>query len=269
MRRILFFTVAMFFSMATCSQTVSRQLSTGRNAFEVRQSFFFEDGRTLDEVMTTSWDPSYTFITEQALRSASNALLERVEFSYSEGRNLLLTKTTRDVESRLRNSVAFTYNPQGLVIRESLRDNRNREMSSYVFGYDNRGNLVSRILNNRTGSPMVETTFVYDNNRRVRSETRDMGGNLISATAFRYDTQGNLVGEDVSNSDRVITSRVAAEWRNGFEVERSTVGSDGVVRLLERNEYDDGLLRTKTIENRQGQSTQVIRFEYDIPVARR
>ena len=277
MRKSNLLLTALIFAMATCSQTAgirdpSNISTAGRtqDAFEIRQSVYFEDG-SLDEFTTSRWDTSYTHVDYQGRFSASGALLEQIEYSYSEEIGNILTRLTRDVEERLRNRIVYQYNPQGLLWRESLVDNRGRVVSTYEFGYDNRGNRTSRTIKNRAGDELAVTTFTFDNaNRLTRSETRDMGGSVISSTTFSYDGQGNLVAQQVANAAGSVTSNIRAVWQEGREIRNETTGADGTMHMRITNEYGpQGQLLIRTIENFQGQSTQVMRYEYDLRPRRR
>ena len=264
MRRIIFFVITLIFSMATCSQAANRrQVTSARDAFEVKQSVLFEDG-SLDEVLTSDWDSTFTHITNQERRSASGAMLEQIEFSYHEDRGYLTTRITRDVESRLRNRIVYQYNAQGNLWRESLVDNRNRVVSTYEFDYDNRGNRTGRRIMNRAGDLLAETLFTFDGaGRMTTSTTRDGGGSVISSTRFSYDSQGNLISQQVLNSDGAVTTNVSARWQDGLEMVNETRAPDNTLRLEIRNEYgDDRELVRRVIRNIQGESTQILQFEY-------
>ena len=269
MQKVILFMVAIVVSIATCSQTAGTR-QAGRDAFETRQSVFFEDG-TLDEFTTSDWNASYTHINNQTRFSASGAMLEQVEFSYHEDRGYLQTRITRDVESRLRNRVVFQYNSQGLLWRESLVDNRGRVVTTYEFDYDSRGNRTSRIIRNRAGDLLAETSFTFNaQNRLTSSETRDSGGALISSTRFQYDPQGNLIAQQVTNGEGAVTSNIRSVWQNGLEMRNETRGARDDLHMRVTNDYgQDGELVRRVIENIQGASTQIMRFEYVFRTARR
>ena len=260
MRNIILFIVALVFSMGTCSQSAG----TGRQAFEIRQSIFFEDN-TLDEYTTKEWDSGYTHVDNEARYSASGAMLEQVEFAYHEDRGYLTTKITRDVEMRLKTRVVYQYNPQNLLWRESLVDNKGKVVSTYEYTYDNRGNRISRIIKNRAGDRLAETIYTFDPaGRMATSETRDFSENAISSTRYSYDGQGNLINQQVFSSDGQPTTRISAVWQNGREVRNEMASAvDGTVQLRITNEYgQDGELTKKTIDNFQGESSQFMSYEY-------
>ena len=267
MQRVILFTVALLLPIAAYSQAGGRQ--TGE-PFERRQDVFFADG-SLDEYTTTDWNPSYTHITHQRRYSASGAMLEQVEFSYNEDRGNLQTKLTRDVEERLRNRIVYQYNNQNRLWRESLVDNRGRVVSTHEFTYDNRGNSISRVIKNRAQEILAETVYTWNaQGRMTASQTRDAGGVLISSTVYSYDGQGNLTRQDVTDGDGNPTTVVQSTWRDGLEVENvMTSAATRTMQLRIRNEFGQNReLLTRRIENFQGNSTQVIRFEYVFRVRR-
>ena len=257
MKRIFLFAAALLLAIAAYSQTQSRQ-----EPFEVRQNVLFADG-SLDEYTTTEWNSSYTRIELQERYSASGALLEQVEFSYNDDRGVLGAKITRDVELRIRSRVVYQYNTQNRVHRENLVDNRGRVVSTYDFTYDSRGNTIKRVIKNRAGETLAETTYNYDNQNRITSsQTRNPGGGVISSTTYIYD--GNQVRQNVTDGNGNPTSVVTATMRDGLEVENvMTSATTNTMQMRIRNEYGQNReLLVKNIENFQGNSRQVIRFEY-------
>jgi hypothetical protein len=273
MRKINLLLVALIVSMATCSQAGGRRTQAkggDREALEVKQSVFFADG-SLDEYTTSQWDSAYTHVDNQARFSASGAMLEQVEFAYNDDKGYITTKITRDVESRLKNRVVYQYNPQGYLFRESLVDNKGKVVSTYEYTYDNRGNRVSRIIKNRGGDKLAETVYTFDNQgRMIKSETRDLMESAISSTEYQYDPQGNLVRQVVLNNDGKPTSTINAVWQGGQEIRNEMVSADGKLQMRVTNEYgENGELVKKTIENFQGDSKQIMEYEYTFRPARR
>jgi hypothetical protein len=255
--------------MATCSQAGGRR--TQSEAKEVKQSVFFADGITLDEYTTSQWDSAYSHVDNQARYSASGAMLEQVEFAYNDDKGYVTTKISRDVENRLKNRVVYQYDPQGNLSRESLVDNKGKVVSTYEYTYDDKGNRVSRIIKNRAGDRLAETIYTFDNQgRMIKSQTRDFMESAISATDYQYDSQGNLVKQVVLNNDGKATSTINAVWQEGKEIRNEMISADGKVQMRVTNEYgNNGELVRKTIENLQGESKQIMQYEYAFPPARR
>ena len=198
-------------------------------------------------------------------------MLEQVEYAYNEDKGFVTTKITRDVESRLKNRVVYQYNPQGQLWRESLVDNKGKVVSTYEYSYDNRGNRTSRIIKNRAGDKLAETVYTFDNQgRMLMSETRDFSESAISSTRFSYDGQGNLISQQVLNAEGRVTTNIRATWQNGQEIRNEQAAADGTVQLLVTNEYgQDGELTRKTIDNIQGESKQIMQYEYTFRPPRR
>jgi hypothetical protein len=272
MRKINLLLVALIVSMATCSQAGGKKTVRGgdREALQIKQSVFFSDG-TLDEYTTSQWDSSFSHVDNEARYSASGAMLEQVEFAYNDDKGFITTKITRDVESRLKNRVVYQYNPQGYLFRESLVDNKGKVVSTYEYAYDNRGNRISRIIKNRAGDKLAETVYTFDNQGRMTtSQTRDFMESAISSTRYSYDVQGNLVKQEVLNNDGRATAVINAVWQDGNEVRNEMVSADGKVQMRVTNEYgNNGELVKKTIENFQGESKQIMQYEYTFRPVRR
>jgi len=271
MRKISLLLVALVVSMATCSQAGGKRTQAkGGDPLEVKQSVFFSDG-SLDEYTTSQWDSSYSHVDNQARFSASGAMLEQVEFAYNDDKGYVTTKITRDVESRLKNRVVYRYNPDGYLFQESLVDNKGKIVSSYEYAYDNNGNRISRIIKNRAGDRLAETTYTFDNqNRMIKSQTRDFMESAISSTEYQYDSQGNLIKQVVVNNEGRATSTINAVWQGGQEIRSEMISPDGSVQMRVTNEYGvNGELIKKTIENFQGDSKQIMEYEYTFRPARR
>jgi len=272
MRKINLLLVAVIVSMATCSQAGGKrtQAKGDREALEIKQLVFFADG-SLDEYTTSQWDSSYSHVDNQARYSASGAMLEQVEYAYNDDKGYITTKITRDVESRLKNRVVYQYNPQGFLFRESLVDNKGKVVSTYEYSYDSKGNRVSRVIKNRAGDRLAETVYTFDNQgKMIKSQTRDFMESAISSTEYQYDAQGNLVKQLVLNNDGKPTSTINAVWQGGQEIRNEMVSADGKLQMRVTNEYgENGELVKKTIENFQGDSKQIMEYEYTFRPVRR
>jgi len=261
MRKAILFAVALvFLDWNLFSQSGNNR---GREAHEIKNSTFFADG-TLDEYTTTEWNSTYTHVDNEVKYSASGAMLEQVEFAYNDDKGWKTTKITRDVESRLKNRIVYQYNEQGKLWRESLVDNKGKVVSTYEYGYDSRGNQISRVMKNRTGNKLAETVYTYDaSGKMLTSETKDAGDNKISSTKYNYDSQGNLINQQVFNGAGQVTSVISSVFQGGLETRNEIKTPDGNVQMRVTNEYGkDGELTKKTIENFQGDSKQVIQYEY-------
>jgi len=262
MRKVVLFIASLIFAMATCSQSGGRT----RDAFEVKHSIFFADG-SLDEYTATKWDSGYTRVDNEVRYSASETMLEQIEYSYNDdkdGRKNM--KVTLNAERQMKNKVIYQYDPQtGKLSREVLADSKGRPISIYLYSYDSRGNQISRTMNNRTGDKLAETTYTYDaNGKMIMSETRDAGNNRISSTRYSYDGQGNLVNQQVFNGAGQVTSVISSVFQAGREIRNEIAAPDGSIQMRVTNEYGTTAseLTRKTIENLKGASKQIIQYEY-------
>jgi hypothetical protein len=243
----------------------------GQIPVEVKESVLFNDG-SLDEYKTFEYDPDYEKRMNEARYSASDAMLEQVEFAYAEEQGYLTRKITRDVENRLKNTVVYVYNSDGSLKTEALTNNKGKAVSSYEYKYDEKGNRISRVMNTGLNQKIAETTYVHnDKGDIVSSETRDATGKkVISSTKNTFDSDGHKIKEEVTNSAGQITSIVNIVWQNGLEMKREQTQPDGTVQLRETNEYGpNGELVRKVIENFQGESRQITQYEYAFKPGRR
>ena len=293
MRKIILFTLALIISATAYSQTGNRRTQRAaaageQQAFETKRSILFEN-LSLDEFVETRWDePGFNHINFEERFPASGGYIdertrlrlgyiEQIEFAYNERGNIT-TRLTRDTENRQKSRVTFQYNPQNLLFRESvqevrLRDRRPPEFfnaATYEYTYDSNGNRIRRVYMDRTNNQLAETTYTYNaQNKLTRSETK-VGGNIVSSTVYSYDGDGNLVREEVRNAADAITARTNITWQNGRETSRVTIGADGKANLQITNEYsEDGQLSRRTIENIQGESKQIVVYEYTFRPIRR
>ncbi|MDR2258542.1 MAG: hypothetical protein LBE14_05275 [Treponema sp.] len=235
----------------------------GQIPVETKSSVLFADG-SLDEYLTSDYDSSLTTLLSQNRYSASGALMEQMEYAYQEDQGWLTTKITRDVENRLKTRVVYEYDSQGRMIRETLVNKSGKAVSSYAYGYDEKGNRVSRTVNSGTGVKLAETTYTFNNAGLVAaSETKDGSGNKINSAENQYDASGNLITQKVYNARGEITTMINTTWQDGVEVETEQTDSNGTVQIRIVNEYGPGreLIRRK-VENIQGQSTQILQYEY-------
>ncbi|MDR0624523.1 MAG: hypothetical protein LBG10_08860 [Treponema sp.] len=245
------------------AQPEAARAPSGQIPVETRSSVLFADG-SLDEYLTSDYDPSLTTLTHQDRYSASGTLLEQMEYAYQEDRGWLTTKITRDVENRIKTRIVYEYDSQGRMIRETLVNKSGKAVSSYAYGYDEKGNRVSRIVNSGTGVKLAETTYTFNNaGLIIASETKDGSGNKINSAENQYDAGGNLISQKVYNGRGEITTVIKAVWQDGLEVENEQADSTGAVQLRIVNEYgpEHELIRRK-VENLQGQSTQIVQYEY-------
>jgi hypothetical protein len=235
----------------------------GQTPVETRASVLFADG-SLDEYTTTDYDPTLSNMISQNRYSASGTLLEKVEFSYQDEKGWLTTKLTRDVEDRLKTRIVYQYNDQGLLWKEFLTNKAGKVVSSYEYGYDARGHRNSRIVNNATGTMLAKTVYTLNNAGQViSSATTDGSGRTINSTENQYDTSGNLLNQKVYNARGELTANVSAVWQGGHEVANQQTGPDGQIQLRVTNEYGpDGELLRRKVENLQGESTQIMEYEY-------
>ena len=277
MRRIILFVVALVFSMATCSQSRSAPAGQQIVPLEKKQSVFFGDDNTLDEYTLSNWSKDLPRIDNTKRYSASETMLEQVEFKYymqtntrGDYKDELSTKIYRDVEERMQNRITYKYTSEGYLKSETLQNGKGILLSNLEYTYDRNGNRISRVISGRGGAKQAETVYTFDTQgKMLTSQTNDVGGNPVSTTRYSYDRDGKLVGQQVLDNEGKVTSVTTAVWREGREISE-TKGPDGIVQMRITNEYGvNGELVKKTIENFQGESKQITVYEYELRSIRR
>jgi hypothetical protein len=246
------------------STSVSRRArdSEGRIPVEKRVLVKFADG-ALDEYTVSEYDDSDILLQVQNRYSASGTLLEQVEYTYQEEQGVVTTKLTKDDENRLKSRVVYQYNDRNYLTKETFVNRAGKAVSSFEYTYDTNGVRLSRSINNGAGVKLAETVYTYKDGMVISSETKDGAGRKVSAAENQYDSEGNLTSQKVYNANGVVTRLVSAVWENGLEVLNEQKTPDGEVQLRVRNEYGAaGELLRQTIENLQGQSTQILEYEY-------
>jgi hypothetical protein len=229
---------------------------------EKRSVVKFADG-SVDEYTTSVYDekkPAQLNLQERF--SASGQLVEQIEYTYNEDNGLLTTKITKSDENKIKNRVVYQYDGKNLVL-ESFVNSKGKLVSSFGYAYDKDGNMLARIINNASSVKLTETKYHWENGVVVSSETLDPNGRKISSAKNEYDAAKNLVRQTVYNASGAVSRRINAEWQNGRETKNEQTAPNGTVQIRVTNEYGAaGELIRRTIENIEGQSTQILEYEY-------
>lgn len=231
---------------------------------EKRALVKFADG-TLDEYTISDYDPSDVTLIGQNRYSASGGLMDQVEFTYQEETQVLTLKMTKDEEYKLKSRIVYQYNEKNQLAKETVVNKAGKAVSSNEYTYNNGGNVASRAILNGNNVKLAETVYTYQGNLVVASETKDGLGKPISSSQNDYDRDGNLVNQVLRNAAGRVSRQIKTVWQDGREIEITQISGDGVtVQLRITNLYGaTGELLKKTIENFQGNSVQVMEFEYE------
>ncbi|QQO10521.1 hypothetical protein [Breznakiella homolactica] len=248
------------------SQDSSAQVSAGKapadTRIPVQKKMFikFSDGN-LDEYITFSYDSGDVNLLSQGRYSASGALVETTEYTYRDGR--LSLKVTKDETGQPRSQVSYEYDSRGNLVREILAGKNGAPLTSYDYRYDGNGNRIARTISNAAGTVLAETVYTYRNDRLVSNETKDANGRRTGSSETAYDSAGNPVSQRVFNSSGDLVRTTTYSWENGREIRSEQTAAGGQVQRREKNEYGSaGELLRKVIEDIQGQSSQIIEYEY-------
>lgn len=253
----------------------AEQAQKRRESFRTKELVYFAAGApgsytagALDEYAVFEWDPSFTGVARETRYSASDSVLEKIEYAY-EGTNPAV-KTTKIIvadekgkeQEQVRTRVEYQY-AQGRLQKETLKNAAGTVVSSYDYAYDAQGNRAGRTMKNGRDVALAETVYTWANGRLASAEIKSAGGNRISSITYQYDSQGNLIKQETRNAGGQTSSVFTAVWRNGLEMSSELMGADNTPQQRETNEYNaGGDLVTKIIENLQGKSVQIIRYEY-------
>jgi hypothetical protein len=231
---------------------------------EKRAVVRFEDG-TIDEYTISEHDPSDITLLGQNRYSASGGLMDQIEYTYNEEKNVLTNKMTKDDENRLKSRVVYENDDTtDRLVRETVVNKAGKAVSTNEYAYNPAGFVVSRAILNGNRVKLAETFYTYTGNLVVSSRTEAGDGRPISSSTNEYDREGNLVNQVLYNAAGAITRKISTVWQNGHDVEITQTSADGKLQLKITKEWGDlGDLLRQRIENYQGNSTQVIEFEYE------
>ena len=269
--RIITLTVTVALVFASCGSSPAPEGSPepgrfvpGQIPVEKRAVIKFPDG-TIDEFTISEYDPSDITLLGQKRFSASESLMDQIEYTYDEDKNVLTNKMTKDDENRLKSRVVYVHDESsGRLMRETVVNKAGKAVSTNEYTYNPSGSVASRAILNGNNIKLAETFYTYEGDLLVSSRTQAEDGRPISSSTNEYDRDGNLINQVLYNATGSVTRRIATRWQNGQEIETTQTTADGRPQLKITNEYGAaGELLRKTVENYQGESTQVIEFEYE------
>jgi hypothetical protein len=273
--RILTLLVAVALVFASCGSSPAPSSSPesrpapskpvpGQIPVEKRAVVKFADG-TIDEFTISEYDPSDITLLGQNRFSASGGLMDQIEYTYDEERNVLTNKMTKDDENRIKSRIVYVHDEvTDRLMRETVVNKAGKAVSTNEYTYNSAGFVGSRAILNGNNVKLAETAYTYNGNLVVSSKTVAGDGRPISSSTNEYDREGNLINQVLYNAAGNITRRISTVWQDGHEIEVTQTTADGKPQLRITNEYGAaGELVRKKVENYQGESTQVIEFEYE------
>jgi hypothetical protein len=264
-------TVALVFASCGSSPAPESSPEPGSSKFvpgqipvEKKAVVKFPDG-TVDEFTISEYDPSDITLLGQKRFSASESLMDQIEYTYDEEKNVLTNKMTKDDENRLKSRVVYVHDEAtDRLMRETVVNKAGKAVSTNEYAYNPTGFVASRAILNGNNVKLAETFYTYDGGLLVSSKTQTGDGRPISSSTNEYDRSGNLVNQVLYNAAGNVTRRISTVWQDGLEIEVTQTTADGRPQLRITNEYGAaGELLKKKVENYQGESTQVIEFEYE------
>jgi YD repeat-containing protein len=268
--RIITLIAAVALIFASCSSSpetgdsADGKFVPGQIPVEKRAVVKFADG-TVDEFTISEYDPSDITLLGQNRFSASGGLMDQIEYTYDEEKNMLTNKMTKDDENRIKSRIVYEHDEANdRLMRETVVNKAGRAVSTNEYTYNPAGFVVSRAILNGNKVKLAETSYTYKGNLVVSSSTKAGDGRPISSSTNEYDRDGNLINQVLYNAAGNVTRRISTVWQDGYEMETTQTTADGKPQLKITNEYGAaGELIRKRVENYQGESTQVIEFEYE------
>jgi hypothetical protein len=246
------------------SRSASGKPVLGQIPVEKRAVVKFADG-TIDEFTISEYDPSDITLLSQNRFSASGGLMDQIEYTYDEERNVLTNKMTKDDENRIKSRIVYVHDEAtDKLMRETVVNKSGKAVSTNVYTYNSSGFVTARAILNGNNVKLAETFYTYNGDQVVSSKTQAGDGRPISSSTNEYDRSGNLVNQVLYNAAGNVTRRISTTWQEGHEIEVTQTTADGKPLLRITNEYGAaGELLMKRVENYQGESTQIIEFEYE------
>jgi hypothetical protein len=270
--RIIALIVAVALVLASCASSPAPgappaeggRFVPGQIPVEKRAVVKFADG-TIDEFTISEYDPSDITLLGQNRFSASGGLMDQIEYTYNEEKNVLTNKMTKDDENRIKSRIVYVHDDAtDRLMRETVVNKAGKAVSTNEYTYNPTGFVASRAILNGNNVKLAETFYTYNGNLVVSSKTQAGDGRPISSSTNEYDREGNLVNQVLYNAVGSITRKISTVWQNGQELETTQTSADGKPQLKITNEYGNaGELLRRKVENYQGESTQVIEFEYE------
>ena len=293
MRIIAVCTCVLILALASCASTQSGgaagaaggggaagspaagQTPQQRNSFKAKEQVYFAAGSagkytagTLNEYTVFEWDSAFANIVKETRYSASDAVLEIIEYAYqgnapaSKVIKIIVPDEKGKAQEQVRTKVEYQYD-QGRLQTETLKNKDENVVTLYEYAYDGQGNLISRTMKNGKGAVMAETAYTWAGGRRVSAEIKNAGGTKISSTEYQYNRQGSLIKEESRNAGGKVPSVLTITWQNGLEMKSELAGADNAPQQRETYEYNAvGDLTKKTIENLHENSAQIIQYDY-------
>lgn len=220
----------------------------------------FADG-SLDEYTLSDYDSANVLLLAQTRYSASGALLERTDFSYTEGK--VATKTVKDGDGKVTSQRFYSYNPQGLLIKEFAQDGAGKPISTFEYAYDSKGDRTSWIVKDSKGVEVAETVYTYKDGRIQGAELRDGTGKKTGSGLYEYTADGKIRAQKYYNAlDSLI--RIESTYWDGDRIqreERATAGGQ-VQQRIDYTYGSSGELTQRVTEDFVGKSKKIIQYEY-------
>ncbi|MFM7014870.1 MAG: hypothetical protein ACKOX3_00945 [Bacteroidota bacterium] len=162
-------------------------------------------------------------------------------YSYNDQQEVVKKVVDHHADESQSKTQQYEYNEKHLLMRYVVEGDGEKTVTEYSY---NTHDLEEKCIQfNSTGRKLLEITSEYDENLRLtRKATR---GNYIRITTVRYDEQGRIIEELLSDE-------------NDFVISRNAFGYDDDGRVVEEVLYETDLTRA-------GRDTHMImRYEYEL-----
>ena len=135
----------------------------------------------------------------------------------------------------------FTYSADGKQASVTHRDAEGNQLGHIDFVYDENGNPLVSYSQYIEDGRLIKTEIEYDDSGRVSKETHyfDEENNDWDCITFQYDANGNIIREDVYQSDGTLSVYDLFEYdSNGNPAKISYYGPDGDLWYYYTYEYN-------------------------------
>ncbi len=164
----------------------------------VKESSLLSDG-TVDEIRTYSYSPDGARLEKEELKdSASQEILETVEYIFKNGAVAERIVLDRDKKTKGRKSYAYTA--AGLLESETFLDKKDVVQAVSRYAYDAAGKKIEWTTLDAAGVILATTKYGYANDRLQKITLLGPSGKVDMEITVAYDDKGNKIRETYTNS---------------------------------------------------------------------
>jgi len=197
--------------------------------------------------------------TEYNLAGEIDAILS---YSYDSAGNLILVSAvSRDGGLLFRETRSFDANRNRTGLYYYLPDGTYKYRN--VATYDKAGR-VTELRWYWPAEGLVSTNkYQYAGDKKIEDAEYNQQNELNYRWKYEYDVRGNLTEAAQNSPANIINRKLTYEYNNDNQLVKQTTYYDTALHSDERYEYDQDLLKSKTLYNLNGKVTAKFRYEYE------